>query len=151
MADIAAIAAAIATRFSSAGITPPTGYDNVTLSTAELPNGITSTPTVLVFPPTGEWTWTPGATRVGDLEFPVRFYIARSADNPRATAAVNAWYSVLIERLIGQLALGQGSNGVTHSFITGSRAGTLTYADVEYVGIEFAVLVHLVEGINPVQ
>lgn len=151
MADVAAIATAIATRFNAASITPPTGYDDIALSTADLPNGITSTPTVLVFPPTGQWSFSAGAQRVGDLTFPVRFYIARAADNPRATAAVNAWYSVLIERLVGQLALGQSAAGVTHSFITGTQAGTLTYADVEYVGIELTVEVHLVEGIDPVQ
>lgn len=149
--DVAAIAAAIATRFGAALITPPSGYNDIALATADLPSAITDTPTVLVFPPAGQWSFSAGASRVGDLAFPVRFYVARSADNPRATAAVNAWYSVLIERLIGQLALGQSAAGVTHSFITGSQAGTLTYADVEYVGIELTVEVHLVEGIDPVQ
>lgn len=151
MADIAAIAAAIAVRFAAAAITPPSGYDDIALSTSELPNAVASTPTVLVFPPSGQWSFNAGATRVGDLAFPVRFYIAKAADNPRATAAVNAWYSVLIGQLIGQLALGQSAAGVTHSFITGSQAGTLTYADMEYVGIEFTVTVHLAEGISPVQ
>ena len=151
MADIKAIADAIATRFGAALITPPTGYDDIATATASLPDALTSLPAVLVFPPSGTWTWSPGAQRVGDLEFPVRFYYGPRSDLARSAAAINAWYSVLIERLIGNLALGQSSAGVTHSFITGSQAGTLTYADMEYVGIEFAVLVHLVEGIDPVQ
>lgn len=147
--DISAIASAIAARFAS--VTPPAGQQAVALSTADLPSGITSTPAALVFPPSGQWSFTAGASRTGDLTFPVRFYIARTADTPRATAAVNAWHSVLVEQLVGQLALGQSAGGVTHSFITGSQAGTLTYADIEYVGIELTVEVHLVEGISPVQ
>ena len=149
--DVAAIAAAIAVRFAAAAITPPAGYDDIALSTSSLPSAITTTPTVLVFPPAGQWTWSAGASRVGDLAFPVRFYVATTSDMPRATAAVMAWYSVLIEQLVGQLALGQSAAGVTHSFITGSRAGTFDYAGVDYAVIEFTVLVHLVEGINPVQ
>lgn len=149
MPDVAAIASAIAARFAT--VTPPAGYGSVALSTSELPSGITATPAALVYPPSGQWSFTAGAARTGDLTFPVRFHIARTADTPRATAAVNAWHGVLIEQLVGQLALGRSTDGVTHSFITGSQAGTLTYADVEYVGIELTVEVHVVEGISPVQ
>lgn len=149
--DIHAIATAIATRFSSANVTPPSGYKNIALSTAELPNALTSLPAVLVFPPDGSWSFNAGAARVGDLTFDVRVFLGPMMDNGRNAAMVNKWHSKLIEQLIGQLALGQSLNGVTHSFITSSRSGIIEYADIQYVGIEFEVNVHLVEGINPSQ
>ena len=149
--DVHAIATAIATRFDAAHVTPPSGYADIAVSTAELPNAITSLPAVLVFPPNGNWTFNAGAARVGDLRFQVRVYLGPMLDNGRNAAMVNKWHSKLIEQLIGQLALGQSLNGVTHSFITSSRSGIIEYADIQYVGIEFEVNVHLVEGINPSQ
>jgi len=149
--DIHAIATAIATRFSSANVTPPSGYKNIALATAELPNALTSLPAVLVFPPDGSWGFNAGAARTGDLTFDVRVFLGPMMDNGRNAAMVNKWHSKLIEQLIGQLALGQSLNGVTHSFITSSRSGIIEYADIQYVGIEFEVNVHLVEGINPSQ
>lgn len=149
--DVHAIATAIATRFSAAAVTPPTGYPDIALSTAGLPDAITSLPAVLVFPPSGQWTFTAGAARTGDLTFPVRFYYGPRADTARGAEAINKWHSVLIEQLIGQLALGQSLTGVTHCFVTASESGTLTYAEIDYLGIEFTVVVHLVEAIAPAQ
>ena len=149
--DVHAIATAIAGRFSAANVTPPSGYADIALSTAELPNAITSLPAVLVFPPDGTWSFNAGAARVGDLRFDVRVYLGPMMDNGRNAEMVNKWHSVLIEQLIGNLALGQATNGVTHSFITGSNSGMIEYADINYVGLEFEVTVHLVEAINPAQ
>lgn len=149
--DVNAIATAIAARFSAAQVTPPAGYDNIALSTATLPDAITSLPAVLVFPPSGTWGFNAGASRTGDLIFPVRFYVGPRADTARSTQAVNKWHSVLIEQLIGQLALGESLRGVTHSFITATDSGSMTYAEMEYLGIELTVNVHLVEAIAPSQ
>ena len=149
--DVHAIATAIANRFSAANVTPPTGYADIALSTAELPNAITSLPAVLVFPPDGNWSFNAGAVRTGDLRFPVRVYLGPMLDNGRNAEMVNKWHSVLIEQLIGSLALGQATNGVTHCFIDNSSSGMIEYADVSYAGLEFEVNVHVVEGINPSQ
>jgi hypothetical protein len=149
--DVHAIATALADRFSAANVTPPSGYDDIALATAELPNAITSLPAVLVFPPDGTWSFNAGASRVGDLRFMVRVYLGPMLDTGRNAEMVNKWHSVLIEQIIGRLALGQGTNGVTHAFITSSSSGMIDYADIKYVGIELEVTVHLVEAINPVQ
>ncbi|MEY4170634.1 MAG: hypothetical protein RLZ94_1707 [Actinomycetota bacterium] len=149
--DIQAIATALAGRFTAANITPPSGYPNISSSTAEVPGALTSLPAVVVYPPQGSWGFNAGASRVGDLTFNVRIFLAPMHDTPRGATLVNKWHSVLIEQLMGQLALGQSSNGVTHSFITASQAGTMQHADIEYFGVELTVEVHLVEGINPQQ
>ena len=144
--DLAAVAAQIAVRFGPTTITPPTGYDDVALSTHLLPQAIVTTPTVIVFPPDITYNY-PTANRTGDATFPVRFYIAQTGSLAAATTAVYAWYSVLVEQLVGNMALGQAATGVTHALIAGSRIGHMTYADTEYLGIEFAVVVHLVESL----
>lgn len=147
--NIASIGSAVATRFAAAAITPPSGYNDIASSTNELPNAITSLPAVLVFPPDASWAYGPGR-RTGDLVFPVRFYAEAAADRPRATAAVNAWYGVLIDQLEPNFDLDlSGSGHVTHAVITGSSAGTFTYAEKEYAGIEFSVSVHIVQAIAP--
>lgn len=149
--DIHAIATAIAGRFAAGNVTAPSGYPNIASSTAEPPDAITSLPAVVVYPPQGSWSYTAGSARTGDLSYPVRIFLGTMHDTPRGATLVNKWHSVLLEQLMGQLALGQASNGVTHSFITSSQAGTLRYADIEYYGVELTVNVHLVEGINPQQ
>lgn len=147
--DVAAIASAIATRFSASTITPPSGYADVALSTHELPNAIASLPTTLVFPPVGAFAYGPGR-RTGDLTFPVRFYVEQAADRPRATAALYAWQSVLMDQLEGDFDLGQsGAGHVTHAVIDGVSAGNLSYGGLEYVGLEFSVDVHIVQAISP--
>lgn len=148
--DVSAIASAIAVRFAAAAITPPSGYNDVALSTHELPNAIASLPTALVFPPAGSYAYGPGR-RTGDLAFPVRFYVEQSAaDRTRATKALYAWQSVLIDQIEGNFDLDQsGSGHVSHAVITSSSAGTLTYGDQEYAGLEFTVNVHIVQAIAP--
>ena len=145
--DLAAVATQLAVRFGPTAITPPTGYDDVALSTHLLPQAIGTTPTVIVFPPDITYNY-PTANRTGDATFPVRFYIAQTGDLSAATTAVYAWYSVLVDQLVGNVQLGQSSTGVTHALVMGSRIGHLTYADTEYLGIEFAVVVHLVESLT---
>lgn len=147
--DVAAIASAIALRFDASTITPPSGYSDVAFATHKLPNAITSLPTALVFPPTGSFAYGPGR-RTGDLSFPVRFYVEQAADRPRATAALYAWQSVLMDQLEGDFDLGQsGSGHVTHAVIDTVSAGSLGYGGADYVGLEFSVDVHIVQAIAP--
>lgn len=146
--NLATIAAALATRFSSGQITPPTGYSNVALSTHRLPNAIVSTPTCLVFPPEGEMSYS-GHKRSTNQVFPVRFYIALTSDRPRAIDALYAWYEVLVDQLEGQFDLGLSASGVTHAVIVSSTAGTGEYAEQEYAVIEFIVGVHIEHGHSP--
>jgi hypothetical protein len=145
--NVAAMASAIATRFAASTISPPSGYSDVAFATHLLPNAIASLPTALVFPPSGSWQYGPGR-RWGDLTFPVRFYVEAAADRPRAAAALYAWQGTLMDQLEGAYDLDL-SGQVTHAVITDSSAGTLTYAEQEYVGLEFTVTVHIVQAIAP--
>ena len=110
--DLAAVATQLAVRFGPTAITPPTGYDDVVLSTHLLPNALEETPAVIVFPPDITYNY-PTRNRTGDATFPVRFYIAQTGSLAAATTAVYAWYSVLVEQLVGNMALGQAATGVT--------------------------------------
>ena len=49
--DTYAIGTALAARFSAANTTPPAGYDEVRLATANPPDMISVFPSVVVFPP----------------------------------------------------------------------------------------------------
>ena len=147
--DFAAIASAIALRFDATTITPPTGYNDVALSTHRLPNAITSLPTALVFPSEDVLAYGPGR-RSGDLVHPVRFYVEAAADRPRAMDALYAWKSVLIDQVEGNFDLDQSASGhVTHATITSAGGGPASYGGQDYVALEFSVNVHIVQAISP--
>lgn len=146
--NVTAIATALALRFGAAAITPPTGYDDIALSTHRLPNAIVTTPTVIVYPPEIESTFG-GHKRSSNLLFPVRFFIAATSDMPRATDAILAWEEVLLDQLMGQFDLGQTANGVTHATIPSLSAGRGEYAEQEYAVVELVVLVHHESGYSP--
>lgn len=140
------IASNIATRFSAANITPPTGLTNVTLATHLLPNAIADTPTVLVKPPLGDFEYGPG-NRTGELTFPVEFYVSDGADKAAASQKLYSWYGVLLEQLTSDYDIG-GPPEVIDATIIESRAGTLTYAEQDFVGIVFAVRVRVTGAYN---
>lgn len=153
--NLANIAEAIADLFDPASVTPPSGMTNIRVSSHRLPPAVTC-PELLVFPP--EMRWSHGAsTRTGDLVFPVRFYVSTMAGLPRAIDQVYAWHDVLIERIVGQVMLGESAQGVTHARWMESRIGVLTYPTVapddeqtmtRFLGIETAVNVHVAEGMT---
>jgi len=145
--DLTAIASAIADRFLVAAVTPPAGYTEPGTATHLLPNAIASTPTAVVFPPEGEFSYN-AQMRTGNLAFPVRWYIAETSDLPRSTQAMYDWAGTLLDQLRAQFELDQGPT-VTHAVIDGVRFGKLEYADKEYTGIELSVLVHVVEAFVP--
>ena len=149
--DVHAISTALAARFTSAYVTPPSGYANIASSTAEVPDALGSLPAVVVYPPDGSWGYTAGSMRTGDLSYTVRVFLGTKHNTPRGAVLVNKWHSVLLDLNLQQAALGQASNGVTHSYVTASRAGALTHADIEYFGVELQVTVHVVEAISPAQ
>lgn len=145
--NLTAIASAIAGRFAAAAISPPSGYTDPGTAVYQLPNAIASTPTAVVFPPEGEFSYA-AFKRSGNLTFPVRWYIAETADLPRATRAMYDWAGTLLDQLEAQFDLDL-SPTVTHAVVDGVRFGKLEYADKEYTGIELSVLVHTEEAFTP--
>ena len=147
MADFSAIASAIADRFNASAITPPSGYTDPGTALYLMPTAIVTTPTAVVFPPEGEFSYA-GYKRSGNLDFPVRWYISDAADLPRATKEMYAWAGTLIDQLEASFDLDL-SPTVTHAVVDGIRFGRLEYADKEYTGIEMSVRVHLEEAFSP--
>jgi hypothetical protein len=144
--DLAAMASAVATRFAAAAITPPSGYTDPGTAVYELPSAITTTPTAVVFPPEGVFTYALWK-RSGNVEFPVRWYVA-PLEEARSTRALYDWAGVLIDQLETDFDLDL-SPTVTHAVISGFRFGKLEYAGIEYHGIEMAVVVHTEEPFTP--
>lgn len=140
--DLNTIATNIAARFSSTNITAPSGLDNVTFSTHLLPNAITTTPCVLVKPPTMDVEYGPGS-RVGELNFPVEFYVTSSNELPVRAQLLYSWYGTLLDQLTADYDIGAPSE-VVDATITHSTTGTLVYAEKEYAGIQFTVRVRFV-------
>jgi len=141
MPDFDAIAAAIATRYAPAQVTPPAGLQNIRSSSADLPQAINSgrallRPVVLVFPDQGELTPSSGGLRRGVSRWLVRFYLTISKDLPRETNALRKWLTVLVDQHKTSLQLG----GTVVAVRTLSwRIALLPYAGRMYAGIELGV------------
>lgn len=137
MPDFDAITVALAARFAPAQVTAPTGYDPITISTGDLPEGLLPTPCVLVFPNEGAFDYEKGVgKRDGVHAFAVRFYFNQIGDLERDTVALRKWLTVLVDqlRLSSQLA-----GIVTSAKVTDWAIVILKYAGQEYTGIELTV------------
>lgn len=130
--DFDAITVALAARFAPGVVTPPTGYDNIRLSTGNLPGQMTPLPTVLTFPEGGEFTALPGK-RDSTHSFVHRFYYNQTGDLERDTIALRKWLTVLVYQLQGAAQLG---GTVTSAKVIGYTVAVLSYAGLEYTGIE---------------
>lgn len=149
MADFYAIAQAIATRFNSSNVSAPSGLQNIRESTCELPDAIKVEPTVLVFPPEGEFSFTGGA-RHGDVDFPVRFYLGLIRSNSRNAVLLLKWLGSLYDQFSGNTDLDLGSY-VAMTSIPSMQVARLTYAGQEYEGIDLIFRVRIAEGLSPTQ
>jgi hypothetical protein len=135
-------AVALAARFSRSAMTAPTGFDAIRVATSRLPNQMYPTPCVLVFPDSGEFD-TGNGTRMGVQKWLVRFYYDQTGDLERGSAALLAWLDVLTDQLRDSVQLG---GIVTRATVDSWRSGTLTYANVDYFGIELAVTTVTTQG-----
>jgi hypothetical protein len=146
--DLLAIADALAARFDSAQITPPTNpdtsvaYPNIRLASARLPNNIPSFPAVGIFPPEpGDASFTiGGGQRVAEMEFTIRFFYGEmTGDLPRHMIALYRWWGVLLDQLNSGMKLGLAT--VRKAIVISSGIGVYTYAGVEHGIIEIKVQV----------
>ena len=143
------IATAIATRFAAAAVTPPTGQEDVKVSTADLPESIAVFPTILVLPPVmADATYNASRSRSFDLTYPVVLLLSASDGTPRRAKAVHDWATAIYGQIGGQLQLGLSSY-VAVAYVTGFQAGSVTYAGAQFDGIRFEVLVRINEAYTP--
>lgn len=139
MTDYFALAAAIATRFST--MTAPAGLVALKGSTATPPNALSVFPFVVVYPTRGTLDTDPASPiLMGDPEFDVEFYYARNeGDKARETAALSKWLGVLAAQMFtGSLSVGL-SPIVLRVVPTGWEIVPLIYAGLAYDGIRLGV------------
>jgi hypothetical protein len=146
MPDFDAIGTALAARFAPGVTTAPTGYDPITISTGDLPEGMYPMPCVLTFYEAGTFTHSAGK-RDSVHTYTVRFYFNQTGDLERDMVALRKWLTVLVDQL--KLAAQLGGI-VTQAKVIGSKLGTLTYAQIPYSGLELAVMVNVNEPWSPV-
>ena len=138
--DYHGIAGAIAARFASGLVTPPSGLTNIAVATSTPPNALSQSPTVVVWATRGDWIVGANEVRDEPAEFLVNFYYAKhEGDMPRETAALQKWLGVLRDRLFGQMKLGLGASGVMKAIPVSWSIGVLTYAGIEYDGITITI------------
>jgi len=139
MPDFDAITVALAARFAPGVVTPPTGYDNIRVSTGNLPGQMVPLPAVLVFPESGDFhTKSKIGGRDSEHEFVVRFYYNQTGDLERDTVALRKWLGVLVDRLRGASQLG---GTVSLARVMSWLIGVLPYGGLDYTGIELTVSV----------
>lgn len=146
--DYKAIADALAARYAPAAVVPPNGYPNIRLATAEPPNAIAQSPSVVVWPNRGDVITEANQRKDSAAEFLVNFYYAKhEGDVPRESAALLRWLGVLLGQLHGQMKLGQAGIGVDKALVVAWSIGALSYAGVTYDGITITVHVWTTETV----
>jgi hypothetical protein len=138
---------ALVARFAATAA-PAGGYDSIRVATGDLPGQMTPLPTVLVFPVSGIYDQKAAGKRDSTNMFTVRFYYNQTGDAERDFIALRKWLDVLSDQLAGSVQLGglTWSSGtrqgeVTRAKVDSWKIGVLTYAGVQYSGIELEVSV----------
>lgn len=137
------VAAALAAKFASGTLTPPTGYTAVRVATAAIPNAIPVLPCVLVILPDGEIiAGSPNADIT--LNFHVQFHYGKNTgDLARDMTAMLQWLTVLLFAAWADPTLGlSGSQQVKSAYPADFRLAVFTYGGEEYYGwdIEWPVI-----------
>jgi hypothetical protein len=158
MPDFDAINTALVARFSAAQVTAPAGgYDTIRTATGDLPGQMVPLPAVLVFPVKGTYDQKMGSKRDSTNIFTVRFYYNQTGDAERDFPALRKWLSILSDQLASSVQLGglTWSSGARQGEVTRAKVddwmiGILTYANVQYSGIELTVSVLVNESLTMV-
>jgi hypothetical protein len=133
------LADALATKYASGALTPPTGYAAVRVSTARIPNAIPLSPFVLVTVPEGELTL--GSSELNhSITCHVLFHYGKaSGDTARDTTAMLSWIGVLLTATWADMDL--GVSGTRKAYPTKWEQVVLTHGGEEYYGWDITVVV----------
>lgn len=140
------IASALATEFSAANVTAPAGESAIQVSDHLLPDRITQTPAVYVFPPEESFTYPP-SSRHSAMDWRVRFFLYRLADTGRQTDLLYKWADVLYSQLDDKVHLGLPTS-VMLADVAGMKIGALTYGDELFDGIELVIHIEAHEAVT---
>lgn len=132
MADYLAIGDAIAARFGAVA--------GIKLATARPPNALPQTPAAVVWPLSGDATFEAGRL-LGQHDYRVAVYLAQaSGDVATFSADMANLIGPCLTALAGQAKLGLAPT-VTKALVTSWETAVLTYAGIEYVGLQLTVRV----------
>jgi len=142
--DALVIAEALAARYRTGTLAPPTGYGAVRVATSKLPNAIPTSPWVLVMLPQGEIIFDGGGVSA-ELEYHVLFHYAKhTGDLGRDMAGMLAWIGPLLLATAGQTKLGLGVTEQVKSALPGDfKLAVFTYGGQEYYGWDITCTVIL--------
>ena len=143
MVDFDAIAIALAARYAPGLMSPPSGQAVLRLSTADLPQQVTVTPAILVFPPNTGTLEYGASTRQGESGFKLQFFYSMGVDMKRDSVALRKWLGVLLDQLRGAAQLG---GIVASARVDAWRTAKLTYGGDEFNGIELDVTIVTAEA-----
>lgn len=150
MSDNAAIAAAVALRFTpGAGFVTPVGQPALVLATTSLPVGIPGLPALLVFPPDEPAIRLASQTRLSLQTYPVRLLLVAEPSDATDIVALYAWHNASQDRILTQTQLGLAGS-VSHAWISAIRPGVVSYEGNQYLGLDMVVSVQISEPIAPV-
>ena len=140
------IADALATKYASGTLTPPTGYGAVRVSTSRLPNAIPTSPWVLVMLPKGNLVLGSGELN-HSMEFHVIFHYAKSTgDVARDMTGMLSWIGVLIAATWTDMDL--GVSGIRKAYPTDYELVVATYGGEEFYGWDLTVTVDFRESVS---
>jgi hypothetical protein len=144
--DSYAIAGAIAARKSA--ISTPSGYEAIKVATADLPDTIGFTPTLLVMPPVmDEANYNASRSRTFTLLYPCALYLSQADGTPRRAKAVHDWFTAVYPMQGGQLQL--GLSYVALATLIGLEARVMPYGGTDYDGLHWFVRVRISEVYTP--
>lgn len=141
--DAYAIGDALAAKYRSGTLTPPTGYPAVRVATADVPNNVPLSPWVLVELPNGQIII--DSSQSATLEYHVHFlYAKHSGDTARDIKAMLKWIGVLLAATFSDVTLGVGSSDhVKSALSTQFEAEVFTQGGQEWYGWDITVEVIL--------
>lgn len=140
------IASTLAARFLPENITAPSGETTVQTSTWLLPDRINQTPAFFIFPPEEEFSYPP-SMRTSAMDWRARLFLYKLADTARQTDLLYRWSDALYDQLDDSVHLSIPSTVLTAD-VMGMKAGTLTYADESFDGVELVIHVAAQEAVT---
>lgn len=141
--DAYAIGDALAAKYRSGTLTPPTGYAAVRVASAAPPNKVPLSPWVMVTLPNGDVVI--DSSQTATLEYHVHFlYAKHSTDTARDITAMLKWLGVLLAATFTDVTLGLGSSDHVKSALPkGFEEEVFTEGGQEWYGWDITVEVIL--------
>lgn len=146
--DLYAACNALAARFAPGTIATPSGETAMQASYGQAPNNQLRSPAVVLAPTNGQLLYG-GATKNGQYDVDVHFYLSKAADDyKRIETSRQKWLVPLLGACDGQMVLGLGLSGVQKVLPLTWEFRVLTYGGVDYDGIVIHERIYTIEPVT---